>query len=308
MSTLRVSLFANVEIAHDNRSPATPVTRTLQVLLAYLMLYRHRTHPREVLAGLLWGDHSESRARSCLSTALWRLRRILEPEGISRGTYLLTTPTGEVGFNRESDHWLDVAVFEERVDPVLAKPIHVLETADVREAESALQLYTGELLEGFYDDWALRERERLRLLYLNTLARLMRYYTHHGAYEQGLVYGQQILSLDPLREEIHREMMRLYLASGQRALAVRQYEACCEILAAELGISPMEETRALYAQIVPEKGRDHARATVGGGTTELQQALQQLRHAMQALDETRVQLQHVLSLVEGLVETRKRAV
>ncbi|MFQ6102462.1 MAG: BTAD domain-containing putative transcriptional regulator, partial [Anaerolineae bacterium] len=193
MRVLRISLFGGVRIAHDGQISGMKVTRIVQTLLAYLLLQRHRSHPREVLAGLFWGDHSQERARSCLSTALWRLRRVLEPEGTPRGTYLMTTPAGEIGFNRESDHWLDVAVFEEQVGRVLAKPIHAVEAAGVRELESALQLYRGELLEGFYDDWALRERERLRCLYLNSLAHLMRYYKHHGAYEQSLAYGQQIL-------------------------------------------------------------------------------------------------------------------
>ncbi|MFQ5343214.1 MAG: BTAD domain-containing putative transcriptional regulator, partial [Anaerolineae bacterium] len=176
MSVLRISLFGSVRLAHDDRPSEMKVTRTVQALLAYLLLQRHRAHPREVVAGLLWDDHSEDRARSCLSTALWRLRCALEPEGIPRGTYLVTTPAGEIGFNHESDHWLDVAVFEEQAGQVQAQPIHTVEAADVQELESVLQLYTGDLLEGFYDDWALRERERLRLLYLNSLAYLMRYY------------------------------------------------------------------------------------------------------------------------------------
>ncbi|MFQ5854953.1 MAG: BTAD domain-containing putative transcriptional regulator, partial [Anaerolineae bacterium] len=210
MSILRISLFGDVRIARDDWSSEVRVTRSVQALLAYLLLQRHRVHPREVLAGLFWGDHSENRARSCLSTALWRLRSALEPEGIPRGTYLVRTPAGEIGFNHESDHWLDVAVFEEQAGRVLAQPIDVTESAKVQELENALRLYTGELLEGFYDDWALRERERLRFLYLNSLAHLMHYHKYQGAYEESLAYGQQILQHDPLREEIHREMMRLY--------------------------------------------------------------------------------------------------
>ncbi len=302
MSVLHISLFGSVRIAHGGWSSEAKVTRTAQVLLAYLLLYRHRAHPREVLAGLFWGDRSENRARNCLSTALWRLRCALEPEGIPRGTYLVTTPAGEIGFNRESDHWLDVAVFEEQTDQVLTKPIHAVDAADVCKLEHALQLYDGDLLEGFYDDWALRERERLRLLYLDSLAYLMRCYKHHGVYEESLVCGRRILDHDPLREEIHREVMRLYLASGQRALAVQQYGACCEILAAELGIPPMEETQALYAQIVPEAGNGQGRPPLVKEPVSLQQALEQLHRAVRALEDAQEILQRAFRLVERFTE------
>lgn len=298
MGVLRISLFGDVRVTHEDGLPEAKVTRTIQALLAYLLLQRHRNHPREVLAGLFWGDRSEARARNCLNTALWRLRRVLEPEGASPEAYLVTTPAGEIGFNRASDHWLDVAIFEEQVSPVLAKPIPAMEPADARQLEGALQLYAGDLLEGFYDDWALRERERLRSLRLNSLAHLMRYYKHHGAYEESLACGHQILHLDPLREEIHREVMRLYLESGQRALSVRQYETCREILAAELGIPPMEETAALYAQILPQAGHGSVQPTVVNEPATLQQAVQQLHRAIQDLDEARGELRRSVQLVE----------
>ena len=215
MSSLRICLFRGFQIAHhDDPTANSKITRSVKALLAYLLLFRHRIHPREVLVGLFWGDHNEERARSCLSTALWRLRRVLEPRGVPRGTYLLTTPMGEIGSNRESDHWLDVAVFEEKVNEFMAKPLQSMENAVVSKLEGTLKLYTGELLEGFYDDWALRERERLRSLYLKSLARLMNYSRREKDYEKGLACGKRILNLHPLREEVHREVIRLYFESG----------------------------------------------------------------------------------------------
>jgi DNA-binding SARP family transcriptional activator len=302
MSVLQIWLFGNVQLTHEAWSAEVKVTHTVQGLLAYLLLQRHRCHPREILTNLFWGDYTEERARSCLSTTLWRLRRVLEPDGTPQGTYLVTTSTGEIGFNAESDYWLDVAVFEEQASRVLGKAFPAIETSEVQALAHTLQLYRGELLEGFYDDWTLRERERLRLLYLNSLAYLMRYYRHYQAYEEGLICGQQILNHDPLREEIHRDMMRLYLESGQRTLAVRQYETCREVLAAELGIPPMEETQALYAQIVPAASPDPVPSNFPREPANLKQALRQLRLSMQGFDEARERLQRAIQLVERLSE------
>ena len=324
MSSLRVCLFGGFQIAHDSDPTANnKMTRGVKALLAYLLLFRHRIHPREVLTGLFWGDHSEERARSCLSTALWRVRRALEPEGTPKGTYIVTTSTGEVGFNQESSHWLDVAEFEERLSPFLRWPSQQGEAQDPGKLQGAIELYTGDLLEGFYDDWALRERERLRLLYMKSLVHLMRGYKEHNEYEKSLACGLQILSHDPLREEIHREVMRLYVDCGQRTLALRQYKLCCEILDEELGVPPMEETRLLHDKIVQlsksemaTKGHRQTRTTPtcqstldqafdGHDTrhkeelTSLKQAFKVFYRALNQFEKTGEQLRQALQLLES---------
>jgi DNA-binding SARP family transcriptional activator len=295
-------MLGQFRVAINGFASAAKVTYTCQALLAYLLLQRHRSHPRDTLAGLFWPDHSQERARSSLNTTLWRLRQALESNGTPRGTYLLSTSTGEVGFNPDSEHWLDAAAFEAQSRQVLAKPIHEMQAADAHALESALQLYTGELLEGFYDDWALRERERLRSVYLNSLAHLMYYYKHQKAYQESMVYARQILDQDPLREEIHREIMRLHLANGQRALALRQYEVCCKLLAEELGIPPMEETRALHTQIVNETGARPTPVIPGHASINYPQILQQLQQAIEGFEEARSQVQRAVQLVEWLAQ------
>ena len=303
MKMLQIFLFGLVRITHPGRSVTTKVAAGGQGLLAYLLLKRERTHPRELLAGMFWGDRSQKQARRCLNTALWRLRRVLEPEGTPRGLYLHTTPTGEVGFNQESNHWLDVAVFEAQIHGTLTRSISEIDSEDIQKLENALELYTDDLLEGLYDDWALRERERLRRLYLNCLAYLMRYYKHHLAFEKSLRYGHQILDKDPLREEIHREIMHLYLEHGQRARALQQYERCTEILATELGIPPMAETQALYDQIVTRASFAPRTAAVPPDeqTIEVQSALQQLQLAQQSFEEAGQQLRHAIQLVKQAI-------
>jgi DNA-binding SARP family transcriptional activator len=295
---LELRLFGTGQATYFDQPLAGFPHQQAYALLCFLLLNRARAHPRERLAALFWGDHSESRARSCLNTALWRLRQVLEPNPARRGAYLLTTPAGEVGFNTESDYWLDVAAFEDACQRCLVSPVKAMGRADVETLEQAIGLYGGDLLEGLYEDWALRERERLQRLHLNSLGRLMHYHAIHGAYEAGLAYGRRILERDPLREKIHRDMMRLYLASGQRALAVRQYRLCYEVLEGEMGIPPMEETQALYRQIVGE-GEPHPAPPALGGYAD---AMAQLHLAMQHFDEARVELERAIQLVEDYGE------
>jgi DNA-binding SARP family transcriptional activator len=112
--------------------------RVVKGLLAYLVLFR-RVHAREVLLDLFWGEYREDRARKCLNTALWRLRKVLEPAGVPRGTYLMTTSMGKVGFNRQSDCCLDVAEFEKHTQKALDRPYNALTAAEAGMLEDALK-------------------------------------------------------------------------------------------------------------------------------------------------------------------------
>ena len=250
MARLRIQLLGAVRVMHADHSYDARLTHTLQPLLAWLVLNRRKTHAREALTELFWAEQQADRARRCLSTALWRLKQALEPDGVRPGAYLIST-AGTVGFNNDSDHWLDVAAFEDGIGLLRHLDHDSGSAGDWRRAEEAIAHYTGDLLEGFYDDWAIRERERLRLLYLDGLATLLAHHSHAAAHDDALRCGQLILALDPLREDIHRELIRLHLQRGHRALALHQYQQCRAVLDDELGVEPMEETRALCAALLP---------------------------------------------------------
>jgi ABC-type oligopeptide transport system substrate-binding subunit len=81
------------------------------------------------------------------------------------------------------------------------------------------------------------------------LERLVRAHMEQGDYQPAIDYARRWLRLDPLYEAAHRQLMRLYALTDRRAAALRQYQECARILEEELGISPSEETRALYEQI-----------------------------------------------------------
>jgi DNA-binding SARP family transcriptional activator len=293
MGILQVALLGGVRVTHDEGRNEVKLTREIQALLAYLLLHRHRTHSREVLVGVFWAECSPEKARRALNTAVWRLKKVVEPSGIPGGTYLISTHPGELGFNRQSQYWLDAEVFEQEANNLLAFPSQEVNEANVHNLERVLELYGGELLEGFYDDWALRERERLRGLYLRSLTYLVQYHRFQKSYEKATAYGQKILDLDPIREDIHRDLMRLYLESGQRALAARQYGICQLTLAKELGVLPMEETRLLYAKIFPESYQNNSPHS-SQETLNFEQALGQLTQISHTIALARAQVQQAM--------------
>ncbi len=304
MARLRIQLFGAVRVSHVDSTADARLMHGVQALLAWLVLHRRKTHARDALAVVFWGDQREDRARSCLSTALWRLKQALEPDGVPPGAYLISEHA-VVGFNSASDHWLDVAAFEDGVQSLRALAATPHDTAGWQRAETAIGHYTGDLLEGFYDDWALRERERLRLLYLDSLATLLTHHTAADALDAALQCGQQILTLDPLREDVHRALIRLHLRRGHRALALHQYEQCRTLLDEELGIPPMEETQALCSALLPPGGALGARTQPSPAPAAITTAnttpglATSLRAAAASLDDARRAILEALRVAES---------
>ena len=228
-----------------------PTKKSAQ-LLAYLILNPNRSHSRELLAEVIGGPELTGDPRKGIRQELWVIRSVLKDSGIDPGRYLATHGEG-IAFNRNPDFWFDVDCFQDSTASVKQPTIGVPTLDEVDRLESALELYRGDLLPGFYDDWCLYPRESLRDLYLMALERLMSHYQQHGAWNAAISVGKRWLDADDLSESVHRILMRCYYAKGHRAAALRQFDRCKELLGRELGVEPMLETRTLYAQIKSEQ-------------------------------------------------------
>ncbi len=232
MATLRFYLLGAMDIRHDGERRPKPATLKSQSLLAYLILHRHRPQSRDRLVGLFWGERPERRARASLSTALWHIRRCL-PE------VCVDSDPQTVQFDPERDLWVDVEAFESCVSQ-----------GDINALQSAVALYRGDFMDGFYHEWVIDERYRLETLFMEALTRLMVGLEARAEHDSSLAVAMRLLERDPLREEAHRLAMRAYCRLGQRNAALEQYRRCCRIVQEELGAGPMVETTELYEEIM----------------------------------------------------------
>lgn len=294
----KVSLFGYFVIQASEQPIQQKTSKSIIALLAYLVINRARPHLREALADVFWSDASREHSRKCLNTTLWRLRRMLEELGLPEKNVLRSTPDGGIYLDHQFPHWFDVEVFEQSITEVLHTPLERVSEAQINRVQLAAGLYKGDLLEGFYAGWVLRERERLRGLYLNGLQYIMRYFVARRQYELGIDYGQRLLGIDPLREDIHRSLMQLYANVGLRSQVMQQYERCCHFLLDELGVEPMIETRHLYTSLMNGEADG---ATVAGQKAEpanLEQEMFRLRSAIDRLSQVQAGLQQTLDLLE----------
>jgi DNA-binding SARP family transcriptional activator/Tfp pilus assembly protein PilF len=224
-------------------------TRKAIALVAYLAVTRRR-HARDALAGLLWPEYNQRRARAAL-------RRTLSSLGKARAEGWLEADRESVGLNRDGI-WVDVDRFRE----LLAEcRTHGHPEAGVcpeclSPLSEAVALYRDDFLAGFalrdsaaFDDWQFFQAEELRRELAGALERLSHLHGALTEWEQAVTYGRRWLALDPLHEPAHRWLMQVYAWAGQRAGALRQYRECVRILEGELGVSPLEETTRIYEAI-----------------------------------------------------------
>lgn len=239
-NVLTLKLLGKPQVSHTQQLVTGFISAKAQALLFYLVVTR-RPHARESLAGLLWGEMSETRASKNLRNALSNLRSLV-------GQHLLITRT-EVAFNQAASYWLDIENFTTMLTGDLARK-------DLQLLHNAVELYIGDFLEGFhcnealmFEEWMLGQRALLKGLAVQALHTLV---VNHSAREEhaaGIDYAQRLLTLEPWREETHRHMMLLLARSRQRSAALAQYETCRRVLASELGVEPMAETTALYQRL-----------------------------------------------------------
>jgi predicted ATPase/DNA-binding SARP family transcriptional activator len=220
-------------------------TQKTGALLAYLA-YRLQHGPvsREVLIELLWPECELDAGRARLSTALSSLRHQLEPPGVPRGA-VMAADRASVRL-KPAAVTTDVTEFEEALQH--AERAH----SSIEQEQSllrALELYRGPLLSGYYEDWIPAEQERLAEQYVHVLRRLMAGAAEAGDLPRALDYGRRAVAAEPLREELHQDLMRLYAAGGQPSAALRQSQRLAQVLHEELGQTPTAATRQLVHQI-----------------------------------------------------------
>jgi DNA-binding SARP family transcriptional activator len=160
--SLRIRLFGELDLHLDGAHLPPLKSARAESLLAYVLLHRDTPQPRQRLAFMLWPDSTESQARTNLRHVLHNLRRAIP----DLDQFLEATPR-TLQWRADSPFWLDVAAFEETIARSKREPDGI----DIAALREAVELYTGDVLEGCYDEWLLNKREQLRQRYLKALER-----------------------------------------------------------------------------------------------------------------------------------------
>lgn len=195
-----------------------------QRLLAFLAL--HQRHPRGYVASMLWPEQSQEHALASLRTTLWRVR--------SRAPEILAPTRHDVDLHPEV--MVDIHQLAEIAQYFLegGEPQPPVDTQQVLDILAS----PGELLPGWYDDWVLMERERVRLQHVRALEALAEQLLGHHRPSDALRAALTATTLEPFRDSAHAVAVRAYLSEGNTAEAIRHFRHYRSQLLEELGVEP----------------------------------------------------------------------
>jgi DNA-binding SARP family transcriptional activator len=215
----RLHLLGTFELRIDERVVDVPASA--QRLLA-LVAFHRRPMRRAHVAGVLWPDVVEDRAKANLRSALWRLN--------SCSNTVIRRGQGQLALSEEAI--VDVHQLIDRAGRLL-HPDEQLSDMDLE--------YTGldgELLPDWYEEWLVPEREHLRQLRLHALEALGHQLVERHRLVEAVSVALHAVHADPLRESANRLLIEVHLAEGNRSEAVRQQRRYERLLYTELGIAP----------------------------------------------------------------------
>ena len=198
-------------------------------LLTFVALHRGRVE-RRYAAGVLWPADNDNRAAGNLRSALWRLN----------GTGVQLLSADKHGLVMREDVLLDVHVISAWAARLIDGSASDHDLAVMPWGVDAL-----DLLPGWYDDWALLERERMRQRLLHALEAMSRQLVRMRRCAEAVEAAIIAVGAEPLRESAQRTLIEAHLAEGNLIEGRRSFRAYQDVLDRELGAKPDPELAAL---------------------------------------------------------------
>ena len=230
---LEIRLLGQFDVRLDG-APIEIPSRPAQTLLAYLALNAGVAQRREKLAGMLWPEANDVQARNNLRYTLWQARKALGRGEASPETYLTADKiTVTLGV------WCDAVE--------ILRPVNG--GSDPESLLRAASLYGGELLPGFYEDWVVLERERLRAAFESKVQRLLDVLARAERWAEVLEWSERWIAVGQASEPAYRALMLAHAGMGDRAGVAAAFARCVAALKSDLGVDPSDQTRRMHADL-----------------------------------------------------------
>jgi two-component SAPR family response regulator len=240
-ASLMIRAFGHAEVSVNGRHIAMSDWRTKSVRdLFFYFLFRQEAVTKEQIGEVLWPEITDPQAlKARFKDEIYRLRR-------AAGRNVIVFDEVYYRFNRTLDYEYDVEAFESYLTQARkARDI----AKRIEWYQKAVDLVHGPYLSEVDADWASDERERLGQMYVSALEELAHLYLDANQLDRCLTICQIALTQNRYNEEICQVEMRAYAALGDRVSIVRRYQASKAALEEGLGISPSQETEALYRDL-----------------------------------------------------------
>lgn len=264
MKDLYIKLLGNPTVIINGQDVYFPY-RKAEGLFYYICLNKKIT--REEAVNLLWADSDETSARKNLRDAIYKLKKSL----------------GDNIFSPSAKSYIE-----------LNPNINASIDTDSADISHILSVYGGDFLQNFsvkdcydFENWMLEKREDFKKVYISAILKKVNELVNIGDFKSIQKYADILISNDPYNEKTYRDIMRIYALSGDYNKAIKLYYDLTDILNKDLSISPEQNTRQMFREILSLKesasAPDEESAYFYGRYNELYQ----ISEAMRSLNATK---------------------
>jgi LuxR family maltose regulon positive regulatory protein len=251
-SDLMINMLGAVEILREqNRKlaqDAWTLSRALRILCFIASRQNHRA-TKDAIIETFWPDTPLEDIDKNFWPTISYIRRALNSNQEVKKNFIRYRESAYY-LNPEFNYLLDTEEFERLISVARARRREGDGSGFSEHARRAIQMYRGEFLEEFYDNWVEEPRAYYRNIYFATLKELADHHHRAQEYEQSITYCKVILNRDAYREDVHRQLMDGYARIGNRAAIKEQYENLKTLLMEELGVDPLPETVSTYKRLI----------------------------------------------------------
>jgi DNA-binding SARP family transcriptional activator/TolB-like protein len=215
------------------------VQRKTLALLALLAAAGRKGLSRDKLVVYLWPERDTDHARHLLKQACYALRHDLQEPALLLGATALRLNPAVISS--------DVQVFEEALDGA--------------DLATAVRVYTGPFLDGFYVDgaddferWVEAERTRLLQRVCGALESIAAEATARGDARHAVQHWRRFTQLDPLSSHAALGLMNTLATLGERAEAIQHGLAHAALVRQELDAAPPSAVLELIERLRDQSG------------------------------------------------------
>lgn len=245
---LKVQLFGHFRIYDETHSVDEENIRSDMVtkLLAYVICHRDKALSVQELINILWEEDASENPGGALKNLMYRCRNILKKEWLD--TTFIHSGRGFYKWNEEVAVVTDMDQFEQFYTEALG------ETDEDKRLELYLKaagLYKGTFLPKLGGEyWAASLSVYFHSRYLTAVKRAAKLLEKYGRYDELAQLCAAAVIQDNLDDTLYCYFIRALLYQKKYDMAMEQYKNACTQLYENLGISPSEELRSVYGELL----------------------------------------------------------
>jgi ATP/maltotriose-dependent transcriptional regulator MalT/DNA-binding SARP family transcriptional activator len=249
---LTVKVLGHVEIFRDPSKPFAAdawTTRRARDIFCYIATRKNRRAPKDVLIDAFWGGEDLDAIEKNFHPTISHIRKALNSRQTLKQNFIIFRD-GSYQLSPEFSYRIDTEEFLGEIASAEAAKADKRSEDFRKHLENAVALYRGDFMEGLYEDWAEEQRTYFSEQFSRVLNALAKLSVTEKRWADAIRYANQILAIDPYREDLHRLVMRVLAAQGKPAAVKKHFEEMSVLLKQDLGIEPSAETRKVFGELM----------------------------------------------------------